>query len=132
MNYPLVVSCLSAFLAGACASGHATNRLASGARYNPNVILGDELATVNRSTLYDAVRQLRPEWIMRSRPATLIRQDQQLVVFVDGTQFGGIESLRQISPASVAYVRFYSSSEAAARFGSEHPLGAIEVKTLAQ
>jgi len=48
---------------------------------------------------------------------------------VDGTRFGNIETLRQLVPGIAQAVRYYSPSEAEARFGPGHLNGAIEVFT---
>jgi hypothetical protein len=50
-------------------------------------------------------------------------------VYVDGTRYGNLESLRQIVPSGIFSVRYYSPSNAEARFGPGHLLGAIEVTT---
>jgi len=120
-----------AVLLSACASSGAASRSeASASRGDPNVITGAEIAGTSASTLYDAVRALRPTWLRRSRPTAVIPQDQsQLLVYVDGTRFGNIDSLRQLAITGIASVRYHSASSAEARFGSGHLLGAIEVTT---
>ena len=68
--------------------------------------------------------------MMRGRPTALMPQNEgQLVVYVDGTRFGGIESLRQLAPSVATAVRYYSPSDAEAHFGPGHLNGAIEVIT---
>jgi hypothetical protein len=93
--------------------------------------MAEELAGTNGSTAYDAVRQLRPAWIMRSRPTAVLQRNQaQLIVYVDGIRYAaGIESLRLLPLRSVASLRYFSPGSAEARFGSGHLLGAIEVLT---
>jgi len=49
---------------------------------------------------------------------------------VDGTRYGGFDSLRLLKWRSVSSVRYYSPGGAEAQFGPGHLLGAIEVKTL--
>ena len=93
----------------------------------------EELSTTTSTTLYDAVRALRPAWMLRSRPTAVLQQQQaQLIVYVDGTRYGTMESLRQLSTSGVVSVRFYSVGAAQARFGAGHLLGAIEVTTLSR
>ena len=129
---PSIAVPLSALLLAACASGTggANGASAATARRDPNVITAEEIRTTAAQTLYDAVRALRPAWMMRSRPTALSQQNQaQLLVYVDGTRFGGMESLRRINPGSAQAVRYYSPSSAEARFGPGHLQGAIEVIT---
>jgi len=134
MRACIVVS-LSALLLTACASGTGgtARTSASTARRDPNLITAEEIASKQGQTLYDVVRALRPAWMLRSRPTTLMPQNEgQLIVYVDGTRFGNIESLRQFVPNAVQTVRYYSPSDAEARFGPGHLHGAIEVITSAR
>jgi len=101
-------------------------------RRDANVITAEELAGKSAQTLYDAVRALRPAWMMRSRPTALMPQNEGgLIVYVDGTRFGNFESLRQLVPGVALSVRYYSPSDAEAHFGPGHLNGAIEVITSA-
>ena len=61
---------VAALLLTACASGTASggSDRAPSARRDANVITAEEIATTSVQTLYDAVRNLRPAWMMRSRP----------------------------------------------------------------
>ena len=100
------------------------------ARRDPNLITAEEIAGKPAQTLYDVVRALRPQWMLRSRPTALMPQNEgELIVYVDGTRFGNIESLRQFVPGGVQAVRYFSPSDAEARFGPGHLHGAIEVVT---
>jgi len=82
------------------------------------------------TALYDAVRALRPAWLMRRGPTTLMPQNEgALIVYVDGHRFGNAESLRQFVPTGVNSVRYFSPTDAEARFGPGHLHGAIEVIT---
>ncbi len=118
---------LSALLLSGCAAAHTA---APTARRDPNLITADEIASKPAQTLYDVVRALRPAWLMRDRPTALMPQNEgQLIVYVDGTRFGNLESLRQFVPNAVQSIRYYSPSDAEARFGPGHLHGAIEVIT---
>lgn len=119
--------------AGGTGTGGTTRAPSSGPRPDANLITAEEISTITAQTLYDAVRNLRPQWMMRSRPAAMLQQNQgELLVYVDGMRFGNLESLRQLSPGGVQAVRFHSPSSAEARFGPGHLLGAIEVTTRTQ
>ncbi|HWC73971.1 MAG TPA: hypothetical protein VG454_08535 [Gemmatimonadales bacterium] len=121
---------VAAILLAGCS--HNSAKTASPApSHDSDVITADELAQTTGSTVFDAVRQLRPNWEMRARPTAMVRQNQaQLIVYVDGTRYGGFDSLRLLKWRSAASVRYYSPGEAEAQFGPGHLLGAIEVKTL--
>lgn len=118
-------------LATAAACGRSTPRDAHEPRPDANLITAEELAGSSSRTLYDAVRNLRPAWMMRSRPTALLPRNQaELVVYLDGTRFGSIESLRQFSTRGIASVRYFSPSNAEAHFGPGHQLGAIQITSL--
>ena len=48
-------------------------------------------------------------------------------VFVDGTEMGGIEELRQIQSNTVEEIRYLSGSDAQTKYGPRFPAGVIEV-----
>ncbi len=128
MRSPLLIAVV--FLA-ACSSPNAARSESPTPSHDPDLIVADELARTTGSTVFDAVRQLRPNWEMRARPTAMMRQNQgQLIVYVDGTRYGGFDSLRLLKWRSVSTVRYYSPGGAEAQFGPGHLLGAIEVKTL--
>lgn len=122
---------LASLFVAACSSSNAARSESAAPSHDPDLITSDELARTTGSTVYDAVRQLRPNWELRARPTAMVQQNQaQLIVYVDGTRYGGFDSLRQLKWRSVALVRYYSPGSAEAQFGPGHLLGAIEVKTV--
>ncbi len=130
MRALIAVSAVVLLTACASATGGTARTSPSVARRDPNLITAEEMASKQAQTLYDAVRALRPAWMMRSRPTTLMPQNEgELIVYVDGHRFGNIESLRQFVPNAVQSVRYFSPSDAEARFGPGHLHGAIEIIT---
>lgn len=124
---------LQAFLAAAVLTscGGARGPTNTAPRRDSNLITADELAASVSSTLYDAVRTLRPAWMMRNRPTAVLQTNQgELLVYVDGTRFGNLESLRQLTPQGIASVRYHTPGSAEARFGPGHLSGAIEITTI--
>ncbi|HEV8304060.1 MAG TPA: hypothetical protein VGQ25_03780 [Gemmatimonadales bacterium] len=120
---------LLAALVTACATGAATRPDRSG-QQNQNLIDESEIRGVSAGTALDVVHSLRPAWLLQRRPTSLMRQEGPLVVYLDGRRYGDASSLRQISASSVRTIRYYQPSEAQARFGPDHPQGAIEVTTV--
>jgi hypothetical protein len=130
MRFPIVTVC--ALVLAACASHGAREARDTAPSSDSDVLTAEELSNVTGSTVYDAVRQLRPVWIMRSRPTAVLQRNQGgLIIYVDGTRYGaGIDGLRTVTLRSVASVRYFSPGAAEGRFGPGHLLGAIEVITL--
>ena len=130
MRFPILTA--SVLMLTACAGANAARESRDNApSHDSDVIMAKELAGTNGSTAYDAVRQLRPTWIMRSRPTAVVQRNQaQLIVYVDGVRYGaGIENLRLLPLRSVASLQYFSPGSAEARFGAGHLLGAVEVIT---
>jgi hypothetical protein len=90
----------------------------------------EDLAKVaTSSTLYEALHVLRPNWFLRNPSTVRPEKEGDIVVYLDQSRLGGLESLRTIQVAGVTVVRHYSASEAEARFGLGHLHGAIQVVT---
>jgi len=131
MKFPVLSAC--AVILTACAGSNPArqSRGATPSR-DSDLLTAQEFAGVKGSTLYDAVQQLRPAWIMRSQPNPVLQRTQgDVIIYVDGARYGaGIAALRMFTLNSVATAQYFSSTNATARFGPGHLLGAIEVTTV--
>ena len=128
--FPRTLVCAAAMmLAPACASSPSSGT-SSGPKPGPNLITADEISRANVVNALEVVQKLRPAMLRQRQVASANAQSSgELVVYVDNNRFGDVESLRQISAASIAALRYYSASEAQTKWGSGHPGGAIEVVT---
>lgn len=79
---------------------------------DPYLISTAELAESPHPSLYDAVRQLRPDWFRRARDG------QPILVYLDDRPVGDISVLGSFSVGSVRRVRFLSVTEAQVRYGT--------------
>jgi hypothetical protein len=121
----------------ACASGGANAERRVQPSRQRNLITRSELAEVNGTNAYEAIRALRPEFlrnpgrqIVRSGMAGRETIERMPVVYLDERIFSeNPASLRSISTASVAEVRYFSPSEAQIQWGRGHLGGAILVIT---
>ncbi len=95
-----------------------------------SLMTGDEVVATHASTLYDAIRQARPEFL-RNRGFSSISSAAVDIprVFVDNMELGDIQALKSINPSDVAEVRRYSADEATTRWGTGYVGGAIAVLT---
>lgn len=126
MRFPRLAACV--LLIGACS--HRTRETGQSIPHDPELLTSEELANVKGSTVYDAVQELRPNWIMRSRPNPALPRQTPLIVYVDGQRYGaGIDGLRTIPITAAVSVQYFSPTGAEGRFGPGHTLGAIEVVT---
>jgi len=124
MRARLALCCL-AFAMSACATGGASH----GSGHDPNAITADEIEGSHEATAYDVVRTLRPNMLITHGVNTFNGSNPGIIVFLNGTQYGTVQSLDRIAAKDVDEIHFYDASEAALRHGTGFPSGVIEVKT---
>lgn len=99
---------------------------------NANFLGSTEIITAHADlgTAYDAIARLRPNWLASHGVSTFEGRDSELaVVFVNGQQYGGLSSLRNIPAYQIADLRYYDVTEAGARYGIKAGTGgAIEIR----
>ncbi len=116
--------------AAACAS---TGQRPGEPRRDENLITAEELRAVPPTNLSEYIQSHRPRWLERNyAPVLTAARVQGVVVYVDNQEYGGADVLRTMSTRGVREVRYYSPSEAQARFGPGYINGVIQVVTSAQ
>jgi hypothetical protein len=132
---------MAVVVAAACASGAGSSNpsapapAANAPGRNPNRISTAELegAGVGDRTLYDAIAQLRPNWL-RSRGATSFRDGgagNLPAVMVDNVRQSGetTNNLRMLKVQDTLEAQFVSSSDATTQYGTGYPNGLIRITT---
>jgi hypothetical protein len=96
-----------------------------------NVILADEIARVGATNALEAIQRLQPRMLAKQRgPSSINFENQnQIVVYLDGSRFGGIETLSLIQAMPIIEIRYLSASEATIRYGTGNSGGAIVITT---
>ena len=122
MNRVVLPTLLVALLVGCTATG---NRAPRSGR---DLLTRADLEASLQVNAYEAIRQARPNWL-RTRGTNSIYANNPIMVYVDGTRSGGVESLQAIPVMAIERMRFYDATEAQSRFGLNHTNGAIEVIT---
>ena len=95
-----------------------------------SVLTRDELNRAHYTNLYDAVSGLRRNWL-QTRGADSFNNPSQVRVYLDNVMLGGIESLRNIVPTSVGFLKYYDGLAATTRWGTDHGAGVIFVSSRA-
>ena len=109
---------------GSCASS------TRGGPRDRDVISRPEITASNASTAYDAVAQLRPDFLRGRSINTRARQRTETpLVYLDGSRLGELGQLRSIPATIVQSIQLISASDATTRWGTGHPAGVIEVRT---
>lgn len=90
-----------------------------------NALTAEEIAAehANTGTAYDAIARLRPNWLVPRGVAA--SGSEYAVVFVEGSQHGDLNSLRNIPAYHVAEARYYDITQAGARFGIRGGTGGV-------
>lgn len=100
---------------------------APAARRDRTVITADDIRATSEVNLYDIVQRLHPEWLTPHTAATAANPSPQPAVYLGSQRAGTVDVLRQFAANAVASLKFYSSSEAQARFGSNNQNGVIQI-----
>ena len=97
-----------------------------------SIITEDEIVASHAANAYDAVTRLRGATFLAVRGRNSLDPREpppEIHVYVDGSAYGGVNSLRNIPAAQVAIIRFYRGFEAETKFGNGNVAGVIEVLT---
>jgi hypothetical protein len=103
-------------------------------RGNSNVITNEEITAGAGATAFEVIQRLRPSYLhtrgaVRSEPTG--RQNNfvpvDIVVYINENRMGGSDQLRQISVNDIREIRYFTAIEAAAKWGSGHTAGAIQI-----
>ena len=97
---------------------------------NPNLIAREEIEATTALDAYALVQESRPTWL-HSRGTVSIRDPGAgtVQVYLNRTQLGDVNRLREIQLSEIRELRFYGAAEAQLRYGPGHAGGVIEVST---
>lgn len=115
----------------ACAAS--TNRPTNTRHLGPSrdVLTAAEIVAARVTDVYQAVSQLRPQFLRRrSSRASVLSANPAVTVYLDDLRYGGVETLSQIPLDRVRLIRYLSALSADVRYGGSHPAGAILVTTI--
>ncbi len=115
----------------ACAPGATTG--GAPVSHNRAVVTPAELVATKATNLYDALKQIRPEFFTPRGVSSIRLATPDLpTVYVDRNLLGDLESLRTIDVGIVREVRRLTPSEASIRVGRDFPGGVLLVTTVRQ
>jgi len=104
----------------------------SGARpaRDANVITREELDASVARNAYDAIQNLRPNFL-RSRGTQTFDPtvSTQAAIYLDGQRYGDVTALKSMLVDAIDQIRYLSAADATSRYGTNHTAGAIEVTT---
>lgn len=110
--------------------GCATPRSGTKPSAERDLLLAEEIERTSATSAYDAVRQLRPEWLRRRGRSSIQNPTAEvLVIYLDGTRLGAVQTLRSIAVGSIFEIRHLDGTDATTRFGTGHAGGALLIRT---
>ncbi len=120
----LALSLAVALSLGACASAGRSG--ASSPRPDPDLLTADEIAAAHVLTALDAVRSLRPRFLMTQGGTT---RPHAVQVIVDDVPRGAVAVLSSINASTVVAIRYLSPGDATRRYGTGSTGGLLLVRT---
>lgn len=121
-------------LLSACASTApgTPNSRATTRESSADYITSVEVAATPVANVYDLISRLRPQWLRTQTGSIRNAPNQVVVVYLDDTRIGDVQTLRTISTSGVATLRYYDAARAATVLrnpGSDPIAGAIVITT---
>ena len=95
------------------------------------IITEDEIDASGASTALEVIQRLRVGFLTYRGETSFDKSKSEPYpdVYVDGVEYGGISTLRNIPALEVSTIRLYRSWEATTTFGSGHMGGVIAITT---
>jgi hypothetical protein len=119
---PAILSLLVAACAARTPSGQ-------GPLPDRDVLTQADLVEHHFATAYEAVQALRPNWMQVRGANTLLNPQNQVIVYLNDTRLGGVDTLKQITTPAIVTIRHLDGIAATARWGLDHGQGVILVTT---
>jgi len=112
-----------------CSAG--TQSLSTAGR-NLDLISRDEILAANRSTAYEVIEMVRPQWLQQRSVQSVNRQGGGILIYMDVVRYGDIASLRTIDARDLYEMERYRATAASQRWGPGHSDGVIVISTRAR
>jgi hypothetical protein len=140
---------LTVSLVAPAARGHAQTTPSAGqvvraSHHDHNRIGPDEIEQSHATTVWDLVQSLRPTWLNRHNvkirgatanvgmgggPESSEGLKRDMIVLVDGQEYGDMQTLRQLPVQSIYSIEFLASAQLFQRYGRNSYDGAVVIHT---
>lgn len=109
----------------------APQRVGSGESSGSQLITEEEIEASRAATAYDVIQKLRANFLSYRGETGFDKSTSRPypTVYVDGQEFGPMNTLHNIPASQVATIRLYRSWEATTRFGTGNMGGVIAITT---
>lgn len=95
-----------------------------------DLISEEEIKSIPAANAFEVVQKLRPSFFSTRGPQSmLLTNANNPIVYLNGTRFGDLQSLKSIHVESIKEIKLIRPSDAGALYGPDHNGGVIAVKT---
>lgn len=119
------LSAAALVLAG-CIRGPQAGRRPSG---RSDLLTREDIEMVSQNNVYDLVLSLRSNWLRTRGADTIMGTPSEVIVYLDGVRYGGVELLRAMNTSTVEQIQHFNGIDASGRWGLDHGAGVIHVTT---
>jgi hypothetical protein len=92
-------------------------------RLRRDILTREQIVEMRSPNLLEALTALRSTWL-------LPRGSGEVLVYLNDTRLGGVETLRWIPPHQVRYIQYFDGIAASGRWGLDHGQGVIYLSAL--
>ena len=93
-----------------------------------NVITQDQIDSSGANNVYELIQRLHGEYLRdRGKISIKTNQRERAVVFLNDHEYGILETMRNIPVGRVGEIRYFTGTEAAAKFGSQYGGGVVQL-----
>ncbi len=118
----------ASFLIVATLACHQQTPEQAAARTARNVITQDEIDSTRASNVYDLIARLHADYLKdRGTVSIKTNKRERAIVFLNEQEYGIPETLRNLQPERFSEIRYFSSTEAVSKFGSQYGGGVIQL-----
>jgi hypothetical protein len=103
----------------------------SGVSRNIDLLTREEVTEANRSSAYEVIEMLRPQWLQARSAQSVNRQGGGVIVYMDDVRYGDLDSLRSIHSSGIFQMERFNATAASQRWGPGHSEGVIVISTRA-
>jgi hypothetical protein len=130
MRYPRLIPHSLVVLLALTACSAATSGTSSTGGRNLDLIGREEIVASNRSTAWEVIEMIRPQWL-QGRSVQSVNRQGGILIYLDDVRYGNLDALRTINARDLWAMERFNGTAASQRWGPGHSDGVIVISTRA-
>jgi len=94
-----------------------------------DLLLASEIVTSRATDVYQAIAELRPEFLKYSAPGRALADRDAVRVYLDDMELGGVDLLHTMPLDRVTAIRYIRDAQRMLRWGARNTRGVILIST---